>query len=104
MQDKVSWDPRINDFVIRAFDQKGAKRLSDMLTKARKKGKRPEWIGEDAWTGLEDYWKSSDFLKFSDQNKTNRGSTRGGAVHTTGRKAHIDVALELVSENDMLSI
>jgi len=86
------------------FEQKGAKRLTDMLTKARKKG-RPKWISVDAWTGLETYWKTNpDFLKSSNQNKTNRASTKGGAVHTSGRKAHIDVALELVSENDTLNL
>ncbi|XP_024638965.1 uncharacterized protein [Medicago truncatula] len=66
-----------------------------MLTKARKKG-RPKWISVDAWTGLETYWKTNpNFLKSSNQNKANRASTKGGAVHTSGRKAHIDVALEL---------
>jgi hypothetical protein len=72
-----------------------------MLTKAREKWKRPEWISPDAWTGLEAFWKSSYFLKSSNQNKTNRASARGRAVYTSGRKTHIDVALELVSENDM---
>ncbi|KAK2423434.1 hypothetical protein QL285_033888 [Trifolium repens] len=41
------------------------------------------------------YEISDEFLKFSDQNKTHRASSRGRAVHTSGRKEHIDVALEL---------
>lgn len=68
-----------------------------MLGKARRKGTRPSWIGDDAWVELQTYWKKTDFLVVSSQNKTNRASARGGAVHTTGRKAHIDVALQLVS-------
>ncbi|XP_027186606.1 uncharacterized protein [Cicer arietinum] len=66
-----------------------------MLTKVRKKGTRPSWIGEEAWTSLQAYWEGTSFKNISNQNKTNRASTRGGAVHTSGRKAHIDVAIEL---------
>lgn len=82
---------------IAHFKKKGRKRLNDMLGKARRKGTRPSWIGDDAWVELQTYWKKTEFLAVSSQNKTNRASARGGAVHTTGRKAHIDVALQLVS-------
>ncbi|CAL5201707.1 unnamed protein product [Lathyrus oleraceus] len=69
-----------------------------MLGKARRKRTRPSWIGDDAWVELQTYWKKAEFLAVSSQNKTNQASARGGAVHTTGRKAHIDVALELSCE------
>ncbi|CAL5196179.1 unnamed protein product [Lathyrus oleraceus] len=69
-----------------------------MLGKARRKETRPSWIGDDAWVELQTYWKKTEFLAVSSQNKTNRASARGGAVHTTGRKAHIDVALQLSRE------
>ncbi|XP_050881020.1 uncharacterized protein LOC127084581 [Lathyrus oleraceus] len=95
--EKVSWDPFDHAFVYSAFEKKGRKRLNDMLGKARRKGTRPSWIGDDAWVELQTYWKKTEFLAVSSQNKTNRASARGGAVHTTGRKAHIDVALQLVS-------
>ncbi|GAU42703.1 hypothetical protein TSUD_43130 [Trifolium subterraneum] len=49
-----------------------------------------------SWTGITDYWKSEEFLKISNQNKNNRASKKGGALHTSGRKAHADVALELI--------
>ncbi|WJX72945.1 hypothetical protein P8452_56778 [Trifolium repens] len=94
-KEKLSWDPRDHEFVEKAFKTKGAKRLSDMLTKARKKKTRPAWITRVAWTGLEDEWKKEKFLKISKQNKANRASKKGGALHTSGRKAHVDVALEL---------
>ncbi|GAU47010.1 hypothetical protein TSUD_403200 [Trifolium subterraneum] len=93
--EKVSWDPRDHAAVERIFKKKGAKRLSDMLTKVRKKPDRPAWIGDDAWKELQEIWKSDEFKKISNQNKVNRDSKRGGAVHTSGRKSHVDVALEL---------
>jgi hypothetical protein len=82
LQDKVSWNPRDQGFVYRVFEQKGAKRLTDMLTKARKK-ERPGWIRPDAWTCLKTYWKTNpNFMKSSNQNKTNQALARGEAVHT----------------------
>lgn len=95
-QDKVSWDPRHHDLIYNTFKQRCAKRLSDMLSKARKKGAKPSWVEDEAWAGLLTYWASQDFQKVSTQNKTNRASNRGGAVHTTGRKAHHEVALDMV--------
>ena len=69
-----------------------------MLSKARKKKKgKPFWIGEQAWKDLNTYWQSQDFKKVSTQNKVNRSSTKGGAVHTTGQQAHLDKALKMVS-------
>ncbi|KEH30423.1 hypothetical protein MTR_4g069460 [Medicago truncatula] len=44
-----------------------------MLTKAREKWKRPEWISPDTWTGLEAFWKSSYFLKSYNQNFAKQG-------------------------------
>nr|XP_012569447.1 uncharacterized protein LOC101512926 [Cicer arietinum] len=93
--EKVSWDPCHNDIVKRLFEQKTAKSLSDMLTKVRKKGTRPSWIGVEAWTGLQAYWEDILFKNISNQNKTNRALAGGGVVHISCRKAHIDVAIEL---------
>ncbi|XP_058763998.1 uncharacterized protein LOC131637430 [Vicia villosa] len=95
---KVSWDPRDDAFVRKAFESKGSVLLNGIIRRVRLKGKRPEWIGQKAWDGLETYWKSDAFKKLSAQNKTNRSSARGGAVHYSGRKAHVDVALELSQE------
>lgn len=64
------------------YEQKRAKRLTIMLTKAREKWKRPEWISPDTWTGLEAFWKSSYFLKSYNQSKINRASPRGKAVYS----------------------
>ena len=99
MQKHVSFLPQLEWKVHQLFKQRCAKRLSDMLTKVRKRGTRPSWMGEEAYNGLLSYWRGSTFKKISSQNKTNRASTRGGAVHTSGRKSHLDVAMETVSVN-----
>ncbi|XP_050896801.1 uncharacterized protein LOC127103594 isoform X3 [Lathyrus oleraceus] len=96
--DKVAWDPHDHRYIKKTFQSRGAKRLSDMLSKVRKKGTRPHWICEEAWKGLIVHWEGEAFLKISTQNKTNRASGKGGAVHTTGRKAHVDVALSMAQE------
>ncbi|CAJ2660887.1 unnamed protein product [Trifolium pratense] len=96
--DKVTWDPRDHGLIRKTFQTRGAKRLSDMLSKLRTKGTRPHWICEEAWKGLIDHWEGEAFKKISTQNKTNRASGKGGAVHTTGRKAHVDVALSMARE------
>ena len=73
-----------------------------MLTKAQTKGTRPIWIGEEAREGLQRHWASPAFQAMFGRNRTNRASARGGAVNTSSRKAHVDVALELVSLQDYL--
>lgn len=95
-QSKVSWIAAHNDDIKKAYEKKIKKRLNELLGRWRKKGTRPFWIGEDAWAGLLVYWNSEEFKKLSIQNKTNRASTRGGAVHTSGRKSHVEVAHLLV--------
>ncbi|XP_045831238.1 uncharacterized protein LOC123922577 [Trifolium pratense] len=37
-------------------------------------------------------------LKRSERNKINRASSKGGALHTTGRKAHHEIALDISSK------
>jgi len=74
-----------------------------MLTKARTKGVRPTWICELAWDDLLSYWDSQQFKDKSTQNKVNTGSTRGGALHSRGRKSHTDIAVTLVSTSHCLT-
>jgi len=68
-----------------------------MLGKARVKATKPSWIGEQAWICLLNYWDFKKFKEKSIQNKLNRSLTRGRALHSTGRKSHLDIALGLVS-------
>ncbi|PNX70723.1 hypothetical protein L195_g057679, partial [Trifolium pratense] len=52
-------------------------------------------MNKDGWTYLTDRWKEEDFKKRSERNKINRASSKGGALHTTGRKAHHEIALDM---------
>ena len=53
-------------------------------------------MNEVGWKYLTDRWKEDEFKTRSERNKTNRASSKGGALHTTGRKAHHDIALDMV--------
>ncbi|MCI01832.1 hypothetical protein A2U01_0022861, partial [Trifolium medium] len=88
--DKVTWDPRDHGHIKKTFQTRGAKRLSDMLSKVRTKGTRPHWICEEAWKGLIDHWEGEAFKKISTQNKTNRASGKGGAARELGRPVDPD--------------
>ncbi|XP_058735947.1 uncharacterized protein LOC131608020 [Vicia villosa] len=55
-------------------------------------------MGVDTWEFLLAKWETKEFKDVSKQNKINRSSSRGGAVHTSGRIAHHDVALELAKK------
>ncbi|GAU50633.1 hypothetical protein TSUD_410270 [Trifolium subterraneum] len=80
------------------FNQRCGKRLSDILTKARKKKEKPDWIHKEGWTYLTNKWKEEEFKKRSERNTINRASSKGGALHTTCRKAHHDIALDMSSK------
>jgi hypothetical protein len=73
--------------------------LTDILSKARKKDKKPAWMNKDGWKYLTECWEEDEFKTRwrSEQNKINRASSKGEIVHTTGRKAHQDFALDMVS-------
>ncbi|XP_058751639.1 uncharacterized protein LOC131645254 [Vicia villosa] len=94
----VSWD-RCDDAKMEdLFHKRCAARLRDILQKAKEKACKPPWMGVDTWVFLLEKWQTKEFKDVSKQNKTNRSSSRGGAVHTSGRKAHHDVALELAKK------
>jgi len=54
-------------------------------------------MGEEAWGVLLSYWGSQEFKQKLSQNKINQSSPRGGALHSSGRKSYLDIALGLVS-------
>ncbi|WJX73437.1 hypothetical protein P8452_57219 [Trifolium repens] len=91
----VSWEPH-HEHVIKAnFHRNCGKRLTDIFTKLRKKNKKPEWMNEEGWKYLTDRWEEDEFKTRSERNKINRASSKGRALHTTGRKAHHDIALDM---------
>ncbi|KAK7281657.1 hypothetical protein RIF29_09841 [Crotalaria pallida] len=48
----VKWDPAHEEQVKVLFHSKASKRLSDIFNQARKKNKRPSWIGPELWETL----------------------------------------------------
>ncbi|KAK2443675.1 hypothetical protein QL285_014760 [Trifolium repens] len=72
---------------------------SEVKDKAREvwfeRFRKPEWMNEVGWKYLTDRWKEDDFKTRSERMKINRASSKGGALHTTGRKAHHDIALDM---------
>ncbi|XP_058731848.1 uncharacterized protein LOC131603526 isoform X2 [Vicia villosa] len=94
----VSWD-RCDDAKMEdLFHKRCATRLRDILQKAKEKACKPPWMGVDTWEFLIEKWQTKEFKDVSKQNKINRSSSKGGAVHTSGRRAHHDVALDLAKK------
>nr|GMD75672.1 putative transposase En/Spm [Ipomoea batatas] len=86
------WDPLEENIVRRIFEKKGAKLLTDHLREVRvrladKSKAKPHWIADDVLDDLVRIWKSEDFKKVSEKNKSNRNSNSGGlgaSLHSCG--------------------
>ena len=68
---------------LKMSESKVKKRFCVMLTKAKEKSVRPTLIGEQACVELLNYWDTQNFKDKSTQNKVNRASACGGALHST---------------------
>jgi hypothetical protein len=86
-----AWKPEHDDEVIKNFHHLASSRLSGMLYEARQEYEtrdgdfKPEWIGEEVWPQLIEYWqKDETFARRSSANKKNRDSKKGGYKHTQG--------------------
>ena len=72
------------------FDRRGSIRLSDTLSKAKKKYEKtqeiPKWMSEIHWNELLRYWNTEDFKHKSTINIKNRAGADGcgPSLHTTG--------------------
>ena len=56
--------------------------MREQFTSHRRTNKRPDWVQPDWWATLQEYWKTPEFVKLSDQNKVN--STTNKAIHWRG--------------------
>ncbi|KAL0413537.1 UNVERIFIED_CONTAM: hypothetical protein Sradi_1555400 [Sesamum radiatum] len=54
------------------FDSFADKWLSKKFNEARTRNKQPNWIANNVWASLLEYWGTNEFKKKSTQNKTNR--------------------------------
>jgi hypothetical protein len=61
-------------------------------------------MNQIGWDYLIARWEAEDFKKLSERNKKNRASSKGGALHTTGRKAHHDIAFDMVCIQPVLTL
>ncbi|PNX63215.1 hypothetical protein L195_g053392, partial [Trifolium pratense] len=87
--------------MIKIFDQKCSKRLSTLLSKARDSGKKPDWIGENAWPGLQEKWGTAGYKKKCEQAATNKVSnSRGGCIHRGGQTSGASFHAQFFQDNE----
>jgi len=88
--------PQHESQIKRNFHSLASHRLSEMFRKARNAGQRPEWIGENVWSGLQAHWNSSLYRNKCATAQKNRASEKGGSLHTGGSITTHEHALRLV--------
>ncbi|GAU50624.1 hypothetical protein TSUD_410250 [Trifolium subterraneum] len=104
-----TWEPHHLEDVQKNFFHTAALRLKDMLYDAREAYKvkhdpplnpyRPNWIGDEAWKELLEYWENDlTFKKRSQANKGNINLGQGGNLHTQGSVSLINHAQQLIKE------
>ncbi|CAI8595991.1 unnamed protein product [Vicia faba] len=91
----VWWGPRDDARMKDEFHKQCGIRIKDIFYKMRNAIKKLDRMGEDVWKYFHEGWQLEEFKQVSKQNKKNQASTKGRAVHTSRRKAHHDVALDL---------
>ncbi|XP_022641820.1 uncharacterized protein LOC106773017 [Vigna radiata var. radiata] len=92
---KVSWKIEDEGKVKRNFHFKASHRLAKMFKKARKEGKKPNWMGDNVWNGLLEKWNMPLYRQKSDMAKKNRTSEKGGNLHIGGSISVNDHAIHL---------
>jgi len=61
---------------------------------------KPQWMNEEVWKGLCNYWDTLEFKARAERNKINRASDCGGlgsSLHTGGSIPFTEVRRRLVS-------
>ena len=82
------WNSCYNEKVEQNFEKRASSKYSQIFQSLRKKGTKPNWMGDAIWKECKDYWDSSQFKTKSDQNKRNRESVAGASLHTGGSIPH----------------
>uniref|UniRef100_A0A7C9E475 Uncharacterized protein n=2 Tax=Opuntia streptacantha TaxID=393608 RepID=A0A7C9E475_OPUST len=68
------WLPEHDNIIKKNFEKKGAARLKDILSDAHEKRMKPQWMNEEVWEGLYNYWDTPEFKAKAERNKRNRAS------------------------------
>ncbi|XP_027915106.1 uncharacterized protein LOC114174465 [Vigna unguiculata] len=69
-----------------------------MFREARNAGQRPYWLGDDVWNNLLAYWNSPTYYNKCVTAQRNRGSEKGGSLHTTGSMTTHEHAIRMAKE------
>ncbi|XP_057526475.1 uncharacterized protein LOC130805709 [Amaranthus tricolor] len=92
---QYKWDPRLEPFVRRSWEEKAAKRYADMLFKWRRTLKsepefKPPSINNETWARWKADWKRPDNKAVSASNSSNRhgGKDKAEATHIGGSIPH----------------
>ncbi|MED6139373.1 hypothetical protein PIB30_083231 [Stylosanthes scabra] len=80
-----------------AWLARAAKRLRELFHGIREKGYPSDWIPDDIFKQLKEYWASDEYMALKRTNKANRASSAGGSLHTGGSITYLATA-EKMSE------
>ena len=104
IQKQYKWDPRLEHFVRRSWEEKAAKRYADMLFKWRRTLKskpefKPPSIDNETWARWKADWEHPDNKAVSARNSSNRrgGRDKAEATHIGGSVLHARTMRDLVS-------
>ena len=76
------------------WDKRARERYTDMLTKVRKKQRKPKWLLSSWYASFCASWQSESFRKRSETNRRNRMANP--ALHTGGSICHAEHSRRLV--------
>jgi len=87
LQRRYWWHPEHNNIIRKNFKKKGTVRLKDILSDAREKRMKQQWVNKEVWKGLCNYWDTPEFKAKAERNKRNRASNcrwLGSSLYTCG--------------------
>ncbi|XP_020208856.1 uncharacterized protein LOC109793794 isoform X3 [Cajanus cajan] len=94
----VKWSPEHESNIKKNFNAKASHRLSEMFMDARKKNKKPDWIGDRVWNSLLEHWNVPTYRTKCTQAQKNRASEKGGSMHTCGSISMNEHAIRMEKE------
>ncbi|CAJ2652550.1 unnamed protein product [Trifolium pratense] len=63
--------------------------------------KKTDWIGENAWPGLQEKWGTADYKKKCEQAVANKASnSRGGSIHRGGQTSGASFSAQFFQDNE----
>ncbi|XP_070024698.1 probable transposase-like protein At4g04430 isoform X2 [Nicotiana sylvestris] len=86
---KFKWLPQYNVATRDNFEKRAAARMTQLFQDIRKNlPVKPNWMGDDVFKEMKEYWESPEFKSKSEQNKKNCNSNDGASIHTCGCISH----------------